>query len=109
MRGRDAELFRHRLQACRETSFNSRAILAPADQQARAGDRGERHGALQFWIVAAPGALERIRPAVVEDIFALAVRFEIARHRAQQPALRIFQPQVMALPAGAPHGAAGIL
>ena len=79
-----------------------------ADQQARAGDRRERHRALQLWIIAAAGALECVGPAMVEDIFALAVRLQIAGHRAEQSALRILQPEMMALPAGAPHGAAGI-
>jgi len=46
------------------------------------------HRALQFGIISSRGTLKRIRQPSVEDIFALAVRFDIAGHRAEQSALR---------------------
>jgi hypothetical protein len=38
-------------------------------EQARARHWRERHGDLQLGIIAPAGALERLRPAVVEDVF----------------------------------------
>ena len=46
--------------------------------QARAGDRGEGHGALQLGIIFPAGAFKGIGPSVIEDIFALTVQLDIA-------------------------------
>src|SRR5690606_22365609 len=71
--------------------------------------RRERHRRLQLRIVTAAGALEGVGPAMVEDVFALAVRLGIAGYGADQVTLRILQPEVMALPAGLARSAAGLL
>ena len=53
-------------------------------------------------------SLEGVGPAVVEDIFALAVRFQVARGDAQQFAVAVFETQMMTLPAGLLNGAVGV-
>ena len=49
-------------------------LEAGPGQEPPAGRRGEGHGALQLRIVAAAGILPGMRPIVVEDVLALAVR-----------------------------------
>ena len=48
-------------------------------EQARAGHRRERNRDLQLGIIGPAGALEGVRPAVVEHIFALAMGLQIGR------------------------------
>ncbi len=50
-----------------------------AQQQPRPGDGRERHRNLQLGIILPARLLPGIGPAMVEDIFALAVRFDIGR------------------------------
>ena len=61
-------------------------LRAGPDQQALAGDRREGDGGLQLRIIAAAGALIGVGPAMIEHVLALAVRFEIAGHAAEQRA-----------------------
>src|SRR6185503_8198078 len=74
---------------------------AGAGEQARAGHRRERYRRLELGIVAAAGALEGLCPAVVEDVFALAVALHIERYRTLQGAVVGLGQQVLRLPAGA--------
>jgi hypothetical protein len=106
---RHADAFRDRLQPAGKRRLHRRGVDATADQQARPGCRRERHGGLQLRVIVTAGALERIGPAVVEHIFALAVRFHIAGDGAENRSAGVFQPEVMTLPAGLAHGAAGLL
>ena len=53
-------------------------------EQARAGDGGERHRDLELGIIAPTGAGPGVGPAVVEDIFALAVALGIGRRGANE-------------------------
>ena len=70
-------------------------------QQTRAGHRRERHGHLQFGIIGAAGALEGVRPAMVEHVFAARMGFYVTGRGAHQGAASIFQKQMVRLPAGA--------
>src|SRR3546814_15127952 len=56
---------------------------------------------LQLRIIGTARALPRIGPAVVEDIFALAVRLQISGRRRDQCARSILDQQRRRLPAGA--------
>src|SRR5258708_29337291 len=60
-------------------------------------------------MVATAGALEGLRPAMVEDVLALAVALHIERHGAEQGTIGGFGQQVLRLPAGAPADRLGIL
>ena len=68
-------------------------------QEARAGRGGEGHGAQQFGIIAAARPLIGVGPAVVEDVFALAVALQIEGHDAQHGVVVASQRQVMRSPA----------
>jgi NAD+ synthase (glutamine-hydrolysing) len=70
-------------------------------EQARAGDRRERHGDLQLRIVPPAGALIGVGPAPVEHELAPAVRLQIARGGREQAPAGVFQQQVLGQPAGA--------
>ena len=83
-----------------------RGSVGLAQQQPWACGRRERHRALQLGIIAAPGTLPGIGPALVEHIFALAVGLEIARQYAHRHTLGIVHHQMRRLPAGASTGAA---
>ena len=78
-------------------------------EQARTGHRCERDRRLELGIVAAAGAFEGLRPAVVEDVFALAVALHVERNGAEQRAVGSLGQQVLRLPAGAPADGLGIL
>ena len=55
--------------------------IAIAAEQPASRARGERNRDLELGVIAAPGPLPRIRPAMIEHIFALAMGFEIGRRR----------------------------
>jgi hypothetical protein len=78
-------------------------------EQARARNRRERHGDLQLGIIPSARALQGLRPAMVEDVFALAVTFQIERSGAQQGSILGLGQKVLRLPAGAPADRLGIL
>ena len=69
-------------------------------QKARAGRRRERHGALELRVIAPAGAAIGIGPAVIENIFAIAVVLEIAGHNANDAAPVIFKNEMAPAPAG---------
>ena len=73
-----------------------------------AGGGGEGHGGLQFGVVGAAGILQSLGPAVIEDVFALRVGFDIKRHRGYGLAV-LRQDQGPGLPAGAFAGGAGAI
>ena len=58
-------------------------------QQARAGHRGERHRRLKFRIVAAARPFVGVRPTMIEDVFALGMRFHVAGNGTLQNALAV--------------------
>jgi hypothetical protein len=80
-----------------------------AREQARSRHRREGHGGLELGIIAAAGPLEGLRPAMVEDIFSLAVAFHVKRDGALQGAVVGFGQEILRLPAGAPADRLGIL
>ena len=69
-------------------------------EQARPGHRRERDRDLELGIVTAAGALECVRPAVVEHVFAVGMVLEIHRHGAEDGALRGLENDVSRVPAG---------
>ena len=75
-------------------------IGAGGDQQARPGRRGEGHRHLQLGIVPPTGALDRLRPAMVEDILAIGVGLHIGRHDADDPPLVVLHDQMLRHPPG---------
>jgi hypothetical protein len=101
VRGREFALpgdFGERIAECEPHLLGERA---GAGEEARAGHGRERHRGLQLRIVVAADALERVRPAVIEDVFALRVAFQIAGRGADEFALSGFDEQMARLPAGA--------
>ena len=82
---------------------------AIGDQQARAGRRGEGRSDLELGVVASAGALVGIGPAMVEDIFALAVALQEAGRRRQELASIVLDEEIGRRPAGAAAGAAALL
>ncbi|MOA01350.1 hypothetical protein D3C78_1207560 [compost metagenome] len=100
MGGRDADLFGHLGEAGGKKRFKARFVHRFGNEQAWPGCRREGHRALQLRIIVAAGPLESIRPAVVEDVFALAVVFQIGRHCADEHTGGIFEKKMVAKPAG---------
>ena len=78
-------------------------------EQARSRHRREGHRRLELGIITAAGALEGLRPAMVEDVFALAVALHVKRDGALQGAVVGFGQEILRLPAGAPADRLGIL
>src|SRR5689334_15273363 len=68
---RDVALVAERDQAGRERFLHRGGLRTGPREEARAGRRRERHADLELRVVAAPGALIGIGPAMVEDILAL--------------------------------------
>ena len=101
-----------------EGDIHGRRIRAPADvderiakgsaqrfgvrprqrQQAPAGRRREGHGNLKLGIIPPAGALVGLSPAVVEDIFATGVGFDVAGDGTEQVVALILGEQVQGLP-----------
>jgi len=88
---------------------DARGVGAGPREKARARHRREGNRDLQLGIVAAAGALEGLSPAVIEDIFALAVAFDVKRRGAEQRAVAGLGQQVLRLPAGSSSDRLGIL
>ena len=104
----ETEAVGHLLQPFGEQKAGFRNVMPLRDEEARASRRGKGDRALQLWVIAPASPLEGIRPAVVEHVFALAVAFQIARHRADQDPVA-FEQQVLTLPAAARRCRAGSL
>ena len=66
----------------RQQRFVVFAGRAGTHQEPGTRHRRERHGDLQFGVIVAASLHEGVRPAVVEHVLALAVRFDIAGHAA---------------------------
>src|SRR3546814_14360117 len=75
-------------------------------QRPRPRPRGKGRRDLELWVIGAAGALPRLGPGMVKDIFALAVRLEIGGRRGDQHAVPILDQQRRRLPAGARSDAA---
>ncbi len=100
---RPAGLFQRRGQRC------DRHAGIRVTQQARARRRTERCGDLQLRIVVATGPFQRMRPAVIEHIFAVAVGLGVhRRHRDDLPRLAA-QHGVLRQPSGAGIGGPAVL
>ncbi len=84
-------------------------VAARPDQQAPAGHRREGHRRLELGIVAPAGAFIGVGPAVVEDVFAHGMAFQVAGHDRGRPAVGAVEHQVLAEPAGLAGGRAGFL
>src|SRR5690606_20998193 len=98
MNRRSTKRIVERPEPLRKCGLNGIGVGDLADKQSRACRWSERHRRLQLRIVRATGALERVGPAVVEDIFALAVTFQIARYCADELACGILEPQMLPKP-----------
>ena len=84
-------------------------IGARPDEEPSAGRRCEGHRHLQLRIVAAAGTLERLGPAVVEDVFAHRVGLEVAGKDRIRFAVGTVENEVLGEPAGLPSDRAGFL
>ena len=78
-------------------------------QQPRTGHRTERRRDLQLRIVVAAGTFQRVRPAVVEHVFAVAVRLGVHRRHRHHLARLAAQHRVLRQPAGARIGRPAVL
>src|SRR5208282_5867591 len=79
------------------------------DEQARPGDRREGDRDLQLGVIAPAGALVRLGPAVIEDIFAVGVALEVHGCRGDEPARLVLHDEVAGQPAGLAAGRAALL
>ena len=86
-----------------------RHARAGAAEQAGARHRRERNGHLQLGVIVAARLLERIRPAMVEHILAVAVGLRIHRRGGDQRAGAVPQRRVLRQPPGARPGRPAIL
>ena len=75
-------------------------VRAIAHQQPPTRNRREGHGGLQLRIVAAAGALIGVGPGVIENIFAVGMRFQIAGHAGGDAASCVLQNEMLRQPAG---------
>ncbi len=82
---------------------------AAAHQQARPGDRRERHRDLKLGIVISARALKGVGPAVVEYILAARMALQIGGHGGERRAVFVLDQEMAAEPAGAGAGGAGFL
>ena len=90
---------------CVTDSFGKRAGTG---KQARSGHWREGHGDLELGIVATAGALQRLRPAVVEHVLALRMGLHVERCSALQRAVVRLRQQILRLPSGAPSHRLGV-
>ena len=107
---RDAEPRRRpEPRAGNSSASRSCCVGAGPDQQALPRHRRERDGGLQLGIIAAAGALIGVGPAMIEHVLALAVRFQIAGHAADQRAACVLEHKMLRQPAGLGGGRAAVL
>ena len=78
-------------------------------QQARPRHRREGNGNLELRVVAAAGPLERLGPAVIEDVFAVGMALEIHRRGAENGAGAVLEDDVPGEPAGFRRARAALL
>ena len=76
-------------------------VGAGAQQQSRSGHGAKGDGCDELGVVLAAGSLKCIRPAVVEDVLALAVRFGVKRQAAFNLACATLEEKVLRLPSSA--------
>ena len=78
-------------------------------EQAAPRNGRERNCHLELVIIVAPGALPRLRPAMIEDIFALAVGLQIGRGGGGETAVGIVDQDRGRHPAAVPADAVALL
>ena len=78
-------------------------------QQAGARDRRERYGRQQLRVIPAARALIGIRPAIVEDVFAMGMRLGIKRHDTGDLAVRSCERKMLWRPSRAGRRRAAFL
>ena len=94
-------------QPARQRFANRFSLRTRTHEEAPAGRRRERHGHLELRIVIAAGPFVGVGPAVIENVFALRMRFCVTGRRAEKLAARIFDQQMHGLPAGTLPSRAG--
>ena len=83
-------------------------VLGTGGQQPGAADRAERYGGQQFGVVLNTRTLTRLRPLVIEHVFAVGVPFTVTGQRRPQLPVLVMQ-QVLGLPAGMRPQAGAVL
>ena len=91
-------------QPCGESLLRPVRVRAGPHQQPRSASRRERHRDLQFGIIAAAGTLISVGPALIEDVFAARMRFQVAGRSPKRFALRRLDQKVLRRPAGSRDG-----
>src|SRR4030095_1287146 len=71
-----------------------------ARQQPPATCGRERNADLQLWIIFATGAMPRIGPCVIEDVFTARMTLQVHRHDADDVADAVLENQMKRLPTG---------
>ncbi len=89
-----AQFDQPRRQSCR----HPRMVRIGMDQEAWPRDWRERYACHQLRIILPTGVFERMRPAVVKNVLALAMRLQIGRHCADHSAGVVLQNQVLRAP-----------
>src|SRR5580704_4110972 len=89
--------------------FTSLGRRGGVQQQAGARNRGERHGRQQLRIIPAAGALIGVRPAIVEDVFAVGMRLGIERYDTGDLAVRSCERKMLRRPSRAGRRRAALL
>src|SRR5271170_310528 len=77
-------------------------IAGRRHEKARSGDGREGHRGLQLRIIVAAGPLQSLRPALIEDVFALTVVLQIERQDARDSI--VFFDDKMTGPPASPRG-----
>ena len=109
MDGGGAGLVPQRPQAGDQHRRGSAALARRSNQEARAGDRRERHRDLELRVITPAGAVIGIGPGMVEDIFAHGMGLEIAGRGAEELFRVVLDQHMHGRPAGLCTDAAGIL
>src|SRR5690348_1683454 len=84
----------------RKRAANGLCLRASSCEQARAGNRCEWHRHLQLRIIVAAGAFEGLSPAMIEDVFAAGMGFDVTGRGTEETALTVLREQVTRLPSG---------
>ncbi len=100
----DAQFGGQRGAGLQQDRFAFGLIGTGAHEQTTPRDRRKGHRHLKLGIVTAAGALIGIGPAMIEHIFALAVRFQIAGHAGGKRAVAVLEQQMARQPAGQARG-----
>jgi len=91
VQGRDAEALDQCQRALQQGLAHGGFVRAGRAEEARPRRGRKGHGAQQLGVVAAASTLVGVGPAVVEDVFALAVPLQIEGHGADHGAVLVMQ------------------